>query len=267
MKYKYGICFKKEVITEMYIESFKRRLAKDGFVLDEENPEYVFFLGGDGTFLRAVHKYIDKVDKIKFVGLNAGTLGFYLDYSTSEIDLLINDIKSKNVNVVSYPLIKGKIVSKKEAQTIYAVNEIRIENPFHTLISDVAINEHKLETFSGNGLVVSSSLGSSAYNKSLGGAIMEHDLPLLEITEIAPIQNNAYRSLASSLIVDGKKTISFTGLFKDIIVGYDHEVMPNISKIKEISITLSSRKVRLIRKIDHNYIDVLRKAFIIDKEM
>ena len=39
MKYKYGICFKKEVITEMYIESFKRRLAKDGFVLDEENPE------------------------------------------------------------------------------------------------------------------------------------------------------------------------------------------------------------------------------------
>ena len=48
MKYKYGICFKKEVITEMYIESFKRRLAKDGFVLDEENPEYVFFLGGDG---------------------------------------------------------------------------------------------------------------------------------------------------------------------------------------------------------------------------
>ena len=127
MKYKYGICFKKEVITEMYIESFKRRLAKDGFVLDEENPEYVFFLGGDGTFLRAVHKYIDKVDKIKFVGLNAGTLGFYLDYSTSEIDLLINDIKSKNVNIVSYPLIKGKIVSKKETQTIYAVNEIRIE--------------------------------------------------------------------------------------------------------------------------------------------
>ena len=41
MKYKYAICFKKEVITEMYIESLKRRLYKDGFVLDEDNPEYV----------------------------------------------------------------------------------------------------------------------------------------------------------------------------------------------------------------------------------
>ena len=267
MKYKYAICFKKEVITEMYIESLKRRLYKDGFVLDEDNPEYVFFLGGDGTFLRAVHKYIDKVDSVKFVGLNAGTLGFYLDYSTSEIDLLINDIKSDNVNVVSYPLLKGKVTSKSDSRIIYAVNEIRIENPFRSLVSDVTIDEHKLETFAGNGLVVSSSLGSSAYNKSLGGAIIEHDLPLLEITEIASIQNNAYRSLASSLIVGGDKTISCSGLFKDVISGYDQEIMKDFTKMKEISITLSDKTVKLVRKIDHNYIDVLRKAFIVDKEM
>lgn len=264
---KYSICYKKEVITDMYIESFKKRLAKDGFVYDEENPKYVFFLGGDGTFLRAVHKYIDLVDKINFVGLNAGTLGFFLDYTTSDIDNLINDILSNNVNVINYPLLKADIRFKKDVKTIYAVNEIRIENPFKSLVCDVAINDHKLETFAGNGLVVSSALGSSAYNKSLGGAVMEHNLALLELSEIAPIQNNAYRSLSSSLIISGQNTIAFSGKFNDIVVGFDHEFLKDDKKIMEVKVSLSNKHVKLIRKIDHNYIDVLRKAFIIDKEM
>lgn len=264
---KYSICFKKEVITEMYIESLKKRLARDGFVYDEENPEYVFFLGGDGTFLRAVHKYIDKIDKVKFVGLNAGTLGFFLDYTTSEINLLINDLRTDNVNVVSYPLLKGKISSFDKNKIIYAVNEIRLENNYKTLVCDVSIEDHKLETFSGNGLIVSSSLGSSAYNRSLGGALIEHDLPLLEISEIASIQNNAYRSLASSLVVSGKKHIKFSGLLENVIVGYDHEIIADLKRIKELTITLSDKRVKLVRKIDHNYIDVLRKAFISDKEV
>ena len=263
----YSICYKKETITDMYIESLKKKLAKNGFVYDEGDPQYVFFLGGDGTFLRAVHKYIDRIESIKFVGLNAGTLGFFLDYTTSDIDDLISDVLNNNVNVMSYPLLRADIISKKEVKTIYAVNEIRVENPFRSLVCDVAIEDHKLETFAGNGLVVASSLGSSAYNKSLGGAIIEHDLPLLEISEIAAIQNNAYRSLASSLIIGGDKKISLRGKFSDIVIGYDHEFLKEDKKITEVKIILSRKHVNLIRKVDHNYIDVLRKAFIIDKEM
>lgn len=265
---KYSICFKKEVITDMYIDSLKKRLAKDGFVYDEDSPEYVLFIGGDGTFLRAVHKYIDKIDDVIFVGLNAGTLGFFLDYTTSEINNLVNDLQSSNVNVINYPLIEGKIYAgKKASKVIYAVNEIRVENPYHTLISDVTIDDHKLETFSGNGIMVSSSLGSSAYNKSLGGAVIEHGLHLLEISEIASIQNNVYRSLASSLVVDGKRKIEFSGLLDNIIVGYDHEIINDMPRIKKVSVTLSNKNIKLLRKKDHNYINVLRKSFIRDKEI
>lgn len=267
MTLKYSICFKKEAITEMYIDSFKKRLSKDGFVYDEENPDYVFFLGGDGTFLRSVHKYIDIVDRIKFVGLNAGTLGFFLDYSTRDIDNLINDLLSGNVLEASYPLLQATVISKKETRQIYAVNEVRIENPFKSLVCDVSINEHKLETFAGNGLIVASSLGSSAYNKSLGGAVIEHNLPLLEISEIASIQNNAYRSLASSLVVGGDRVVSFFGKLDEVVIGYDHELIKDMRRVNEIKITLSDKKITLIRKVDHNYIDVLRKAFIIDKEL
>ncbi|MCH5179756.1 MAG: NAD kinase [Erysipelotrichales bacterium] len=263
----YSICYKKETITDMYIDSLKKKLSKSGFVYDEDNPNYVFFLGGDGTFLRAVHKYIDKIETIKFVGLNAGTLGFFLDYSTNDIDDLISDILNNNINAISYPLLRADIISRKEVKTIYAVNEIRVENPFRSLVCDVSIEDHKLETFAGNGLVVASSLGSSAYNKSLGGAIIEHNLPLLEITEIAAIQNNAYRSLASSLIIGGDKKISLKGKFSDIVIGYDHEFLKEDKKINEVRIVLSNKHVNLMRKVDHNYIDVLRKAFIIDKEM
>ena len=61
--------------------------------------------------------------------------------------------------------------------------------------------------------------------------------------------------------------MALSGLFKDVIIGYDQEIMKDFTKMKEISITLSDKKVKLVRKIDHNYIDVLRKAFIVDKEM
>ncbi len=263
----YSICYKKETITDMYIESLKKKLKKNGFVYNEEDPQYVFFLGGDGTFLRAVHKYVEKLDFIKFVGLNAGTLGFFLDYSTTEIDELISDVINNNLHLIKYPLLQGEIISKKETKTIYAVNEIRVESPCHSLVCDVAIDDHKLETFAGNGLIVASSLGSSAYNKSLGGAIIQHDLPLLELSEIAAIQNNAYRSLASSLIVGGDKKISLKGTFSDIIIGFDHEILKEEKKISEVRVILSDKHVNLMRKINHNYIDVLRKAFIIDKEM
>ena len=221
----------------------------------------------DFTFLTQEQFFEDdKLDIIKFVGLNAGTLGFFLDYNTSEIDSLLNDIKNENFDVINYPLVEASVTSKKTEKTIYAVNEIRIESPYHSLVCDVNVNDRKLESYSGNGLIVCTSLGSSAYNKSLGGALIQHDLPLLELTEVASIQSSVYRSLASSLIVDGTNVISFAGQLKDILVGYDHECYKCENIIQNIKITLSNKKVNLVRKVGHDYIDVIHRAFICNKE-
>ena len=148
-------------------------------------------------------------------------------------------------------------------QAIYALNEIMIENPFHTLISDVFINEDKLETFRGNGLMVCSSLGSSAYNKSLGGALIDSDLNALELTEIAGLDNNIFHSLKSSLVVSGNKKISFKGELSGTMVGYDNLSLNKEDGLKEVTVSISDKKVSIVYSKNNSYIKKVRKSFVL----
>lgn len=244
--------------TKYLLEEAKKR----GLEIDNDNPDIVFPIGGDGTFLRAIHHYLNSLDKIIFVGVHYGTLGFFYDFTENDIPALLDEIVNKEYVVKEHALLKGDVKYKGEEDTIYAVNEIRIENPFHTLISDVYIEDEKLETFRGNGLVVASSLGSSAYNKSLGGSLVDHDIDSLQLTEIAPIANNVYRSLGSSFVLSKDKHISFSGSFKGAVVGYDHSNIEN-KELISIKISCSDKKVKILHSKDQSFIKRIRKSFIL----
>lgn len=229
---------------------------------DENEPDVVFFIGGDGTFLRAVQHYLSKIEKISFVGINTGTLGFFYDYQSDEIEEVISKISEGKYSLKTYPLLNASIKTINKEESLFAINEIRIENPFHTLTSDVYINDEYLETFRGNGLNICTSFGSSGYNRSLGGAVIDNSLNLIELTEIAPIVNNAYRSLGSSLILDGKNTIKLVGNFTNVVIGYDHLTLSTHGVIEEILLTLSKDKIKLIYTKDRSYINRLNRSFI-----
>ncbi|MBO4856298.1 MAG: NAD(+)/NADH kinase [Bacilli bacterium] len=240
----------------------KEQLEKNGFTLDNVNPDVIFSIGGDGTFLQAVHAYINKLDSIKFIGINYGSLGFFCGYTKEDIPELIKELKGE-LFVKQYSLLKGEIKYQNSEQDIYALNEIRIENPFHTLISDVFIDDEKLETFRGNGLMVCSSLGSSAYNKSLGGSLIDSDLNVLELTEIAGLDNNIFHSLKSSLVVNGNKKISFKGDLSSIVVGYDNLSMQKEDNLLEVTISISDKKVNIVYSKNNSYIKKIRKSFVL----
>ena len=240
----------------------KEQLEKNGFALDNINPDVVFSIGGDGTFLQAVHTYLDKLDSIKFVGINYGSLGFFCGYTKEDIPELIEELK-EGLNVKQYSLLKGEVKYQNNEQVIYALNEIRIENPFHTLISDVFIDDEKLETFRGNGLMVCSSLGSSAYNKSLGGALIDSDLNALELTEIAGLDNNIFHSLKSSLVFNGNKKISFKGDLSGTVVGYDNLSINKEENLKEVTVSISDKKVNIVYSKNNSYVKKIRKSFVL----
>ena len=260
MTMKFGLYYKEKNSENAAL--IKEQLEKNGFVLDNINPDVVFSIGGDGTFLQAVHSYLDKLDSIKFIGVNYGSLGFFCGYTKENIPELIKELKGE-LSVKKYQLLKGEIKYQNNEQVIYALNEIRIENPFHTLISDVFINDEKLETFRGNGLMVCSSLGSSAYNKSLGGALIDGDLNVLELTEIAGLDNNIFHSLKSPLIISGNKNISFKGDFSGIVVGYDNLSVQNKDVLKEVKVSISDKKVNIVFPKDNSYIKKIRKSFVL----
>lgn len=232
-----------------------------GHTIDQEHPDIVFYVGGDGTFLRAVHHYLDQIDTIQFVGIDNGNLGFFYDFFKEDIIDVFEKIAADELQHVNYHLLEGKLSFDQTVSSIFAINEIRIENPFHTLICDVHVGDEVLETYRGNGLVVSSPLGSSAYNRSLGGALIEHSLDVLELTEIATIQNNHKRSLGSSIIFSNQSHISLVGDFSSVVVGYDNLVVSN-EKLTKITISQSPKQVHVLHSKEHSFISLLNRSFI-----
>ena len=258
---KVGIYYKQE--NHDLVETIKKELKKYNLSIDNRQPDIVFSVGGDGTFLRAVHMYMDRLDEIHFIGINSGSLGFFYDFNKEEIPQIIEKIAKNEYFVKEHALLKGEVKFANHEETIYALNEIRIENPFHTLISDVLINGEKLENYRGNGLVVASTLGSSAYNKSLGGSLIDNDIDALELTEIAGIQNNVYRSLGSSLVIKGDKVISFKGKLGNSVVGYDYLNLEKGDNLQEVNISYSEKKVKIVSSENHSYIQKIRKSFVL----
>ena len=257
---KIAIHSKEKENAKSLIEKILNIAYSKGYEYDEVNPDVVIYLGGDGTFLRAVNTYKDRLDDVIFFGIHNGTLGFFYDFTNDKIEEAF-EVLGKRENIKEYRLLKAELALEDDVkETLYAVNEVRIENPFHTLKVDVLVDDVKLETFSGNGLIVCSSLGSTAYNRSLGGAIVHPELATLQITEIAPILNKSYRTVGSSLILDGEKTVRFVGNLANVVVGFDHLTV-NIKDPLEVKISLSNKVVKILHSSTHNHLNKIREIF------
>ena len=254
---KIALLFKEEKVDAKFISQIEESIKAHNHQLVTSNPDVVLFVGGDGTFLKAVHQYIDDIDRIKFVGLCTGHLGFFYGYEEDEIDCLLSDLANNKYKVVDYKLLEARVNN----QSFYAVNEIRIESPFHSLISEVYVDDEFLETFRGNGLVVCSSIGSSAYNKSLFGAVVNPKLETLQLSEIAPINNVVYKSLHSSLVLPKDSKITLKTKTDNILIGYD-QLVSDSHPACSVEFSLSNKKVSLIYKDDYSYTKLINSKFI-----
>ena len=222
----------------------KEKLLEQGFIEDCDTPQLVIVVGGDGTMLHAFQAYKDQLDRVAFVGIHSGTLGFATDYTTDDIDQFLEDVKHA-------PEIEAKTVLKavvykegRPAETIVALNEIRVENIIRTQRVDVLIDGLFLETFQGNGLCISNQHGSTAYNRSLGGAIVFPDLKLFQISEISGIHHRFSRSVGSSIILSDRSVITLEDAhFDDAYLCYDHLNMP-LSGSQCIVITRGESDIR-----------------------
>ena len=182
-----------------------------GFVFDEAHPDIVISVGGDGTMLAALHYYETQLDTVRFIGLHTGHLGFYTDFQEHELEKLIEAIKHETPEeAFRYPLLKVKIqFTDGEVKTHLALNESIIKRASKTLVADVEISDFLFEKFRGDGLAVSTPTGSTAYNKSIGGAVMHPRVKAFQVTEVASLNNLVYRTLGAPMIIAAKDTVTF----------------------------------------------------------
>lgn len=226
-----------------------------------DEPEYVFSFGGDGTFLEAIQIY--GFEPI-YIPVNMGTLGFYTSWVPNEISELAGGFDE--CEVIDLSTIKIEYEHKNKSEEYYVLNEATIVNPMKTQILNIDIDGFEFEKFRGTGICVSTPTGSTAYNKSLRGSVVQSNLNLMQVTKIAPINNRVYRSLENSFILGSENVITISATreeFKYSTLTMDRKVV-SLDDITSpgIRMTLSDIQIKIMVRGENNFWARVKKAFL-----
>lgn len=236
--------------TNKVKNELEQKLISKNLIIDRQDPDIVFTIGGDGTVLKAIHHYMDagQLDAVKFVGIHMGHLGYYTDWLPEELDDMIKFLTTRTIQSYRYPLLEAKLCAGPKTRMRYALNEFTILNAKRTQHLDIKINDMFFESFRGTGICVSSPTGSTAYNKALGGAVVYPSLPIYQLTEIASINSNAYRTLGSPLIIPKEQMVILESEnWEGMTLTQDHLGL-DISELTAIKMTLSDRYVQFVKR-------------------
>ncbi|WP_293432236.1 NAD(+)/NADH kinase [Peptostreptococcus sp.] len=240
-----------------------------GFNTSEEirdNTELVISIGGDGSFLRNVRDL--NFPDIPFFCVNTGHLGFFAEIlpTEKEIDIFIDAYLNSTCEINELYLLEVDIKGKYEVNHTYAINELVVRgNQSRTAHMGLHVNGNYMETFSGDGLIMSTSTGSTAYNYSAGGSIVDNRLNIIQITPISPISTNAFRSFTSSIILPGQDSeIAIKPEYKSehtiitVVDGQEHK----FNDVYEINVRNANKTVKLLRLSDYEFWDRVYMKFL-----
>ncbi|HEL1630449.1 NAD kinase [Streptococcus suis] len=240
------------------------KLKEANFILTPKNPDIVISIGGDGMLLSAFHKYEKLIDRVRFVGIHTGHLGFYTDYRDFEVGKLIENLKLDTGARVSYPILNVKVkMTDGRIVEARALNEATVKRLSKTMVADIIINNVPFERFRGDGISVSTPTGSTAYNKSLGGAVLHPTIEALQIAEVASLNNRVYRTLGSSVVVPKKDKIVIEPKHSDrYSIAVDNKTFVYDS-IESIEYQIDNSKIHFVATPSHtSFWNRVKDAFI-----
>lgn len=245
-------------------EEIKNELLKSKFQLVEEDFDLGIAVGGDGSFLRMITNS-DFNSDCYYVGINAGTLGFAQDISLDDIKSFVKSLSKENLNYEKIAIGEVEIFFKNhEVRKHHIVNEIVVRNEeLNTLHANVFVDNSLLEQYVGDGLLIATSFGSTAYNLSFGGSIVFNTFDTLQITPIAPLNNKSYRNLINSVIIPSNKTITIEPNSNDdnLLITIDGK-NSFLNEVEKINIVINNKTINIIRKTDYNFIKKVNEKFI-----
>lgn len=247
---KYKIVCKNDKVSKKVCDELKKIISKE----ETNNPDVIFSIGGDGTFLDAVRMHLDVLDQVYFISIHTGTLGFYTEFLPHELKCIINNIKKKTLN--QFNLLKIDV----DGEVNYALNEVTLTSQQHLLEGDVYINSEHLMFVRANGLCISTPSGSTAYNKSLNGAILDFNVNALQLALIAPFETINSR-IISPLVLSKENEITFKPKNKYFDITYDR-IFISKENINTVKVSYSNKYVKYMVNPEKSYINRLKEKFI-----
>lgn len=152
---------------------------------DNEN-EYIFSIGGDGTFLQSVLQI--RNFSVPVIGVNSGRLGFLADISEDQVNDALLNIFNKNYKVIERSMLEVEFSDRENLDFNYALNEMTVLKTDNSSMLNVKayVDGEFLNNYWADGLIIATPTGSTAYSLSVGGPILTPDSENIIITPLAP---------------------------------------------------------------------------------
>ena len=211
-------------------------------------------LGGDGTLISAVRRSFNY--GIPIFGVYAGSLGFLADVSMDELDAFAQKLSIGDYRIDERSVLEATAIKNGQEIKIHAFNDIvftrpSISNMIHveTLVDNKAFN-----TYYGDGVIVSTPTGSTAYNLSAGGPVL---FPLTRVFTLTPICPHSLTQ--RPVVLPQEFSIEMKTSDSKALIIIDGQDMHEFEKGDSIHIKLSKSYARLIHRNEFNYFDVLKE--------
>ncbi len=151
----------------------------------DKNSDFVFSIGGDGTILETIT--IVRDSGIPVLGINSGRLGFLANISREEIDMAVEAIISGKYSVEKRSMLELNSPDGLFGDFNFALNEFALQKKDYGMITIQAwLDNHFLNAYWADGLIISTPTGSTAYSLSVGGPLLTYDTRGFVISPVAP---------------------------------------------------------------------------------
>ena len=222
-----------------------------------ENADFLVVLGGDGTLLGVARDAAKS--NIPIIGINMGHLGFITEVEKEDTFLALQKILNGEYSIQERSILEATIVKNGEVgESLYCLHEAVItKGTLSRMITlDTFADNHLVNSYLADGLLISTPTGSTAYSLSAGGPIVSPDVDVILITPICP-----HTLYSRSIVISNSKTITveISESPEEVFLTCDGQKGIRLNKMDKVVVKKAPFSIKLIKVSDRSFFDILRK--------
>jgi NAD+ kinase len=250
--------FKIKGITALIDQNSAEMIGLEGLPFEKmcEDADFLVSLGGDGTILSLVRRSYDFNKPV--VGINAGTLGFLADITIDDVDNFLDQLLEGEYRIDNRMMMEGYITTKKgKKNSFFALNDVVLTRPVISKMVKInaSIDGEWFNTYKGDGLIISTPTGSTAYNLAAGGPII---YPLTQAFIMTAVSAHSLTN-QRPLVVPADFTIELSSPSEKVIAVIDGQDHYEMHEGDVLRIQGSKTGAKLLHRKERNYFSVLKE--------
>lgn len=218
--------------------------------------DIIISMGGDGTILASVRTLGH--NSLPILGINLGSLGFLTQITADRMSEALDRIARGDYKIEDRMVLKTEVINDNQPQSPYALNDVVIDKGNISRVINLSLyaDGEYISSYTGDGLIISTPTGSTAYSLAVGGPILSPTMRAIIVSPISPF------SLTSRPLVfppDVALEIRLRSEHGNAMLTIDGQVASEFSPTGTVRITRAEHFAKLVRFEENSFYDILRR--------